>query len=49
MLSRVINKFKVPLKEHDWVQKWCVDVNNIASSKKFYWRSPLEVSEGFTQ
>ena len=49
MVRNVIRKFDVSLKEHDWVQKWCVDVHNIASSKKLDSRSHLEASEGFTQ
>ena len=49
MVRNVMRKFKVPLKEHDWAQKWCVDVHNIASSRKLDWRSPLDVSTGYTQ
>ena len=37
------------MKDRDWLKTWCVDVHNIASSKKLYWIIPLEVSEGFTQ
>ena len=40
-----MRKFKNPLKDHDVVQKWCVDVQNIVSSEKFYYRGTLEASE----
>ena len=49
MVRNITRKFRVTLKEHYWVKKWCVDVHIIASSKKLYWRIPLEVSEGFIQ
>ena len=49
MARKIIKKFKVPLKENYWAQKWCVDVHNISSSKKLDRTIPLEVSEGFTQ
>eukprot|EP00957_Ditylum_brightwellii_P027205 2056479-Ditylum_brightwellii.AAC.1 len=44
-----MRKFKVPLKEHDWVQKWCLDVHNIASSRKLDWKFPLDVPVRHTQ
>ena len=43
-----MRKFKVTFKEHDLVQKWCVNVHNIALSNKLDWINPLEVSKGFT-
>ena len=49
MVRNSTSKFKVPLKENDWVQNFCVDVHNLALSKILEWISPLEVSEGFTQ
>ncbi len=49
MAKNVMRKFNVPLKEHDWVQKWCVDVHNIASSRKLDWKSLLDCAVGHTQ
>ena len=49
MVRNVMRKFDVPLKEHDWEKKLCVGVNNIASSKKFNGRLPLEISKEHTQ
>ena len=49
MVRNVITEFDVPLKEHDWGQKWCVDVQNIAYSKNLNGRCLLEISEGHTQ
>ena len=48
MVRNTMRKFKFPLKEHYLVQKWCVHVNNIASSKKLDCRILLKDSEGFT-
>ena len=28
-----MRSFDIPLKEHAWAHKWCVDMNNIVSSK----------------
>ena len=44
-----MREFTVPLKEHNWSQKWCVDVHNIASPKKLNGMCPLEISEVHTQ
>eukprot|EP00957_Ditylum_brightwellii_P199314 15192920-Ditylum_brightwellii.AAC.1 len=44
-----MRQFHVPLSEHDWAQKWRVDVHNIAASRKLAWKSPLEVSTYYTQ
>eukprot|EP00957_Ditylum_brightwellii_P023218 1752261-Ditylum_brightwellii.AAC.1 len=41
MVKKVMQEFHVPLSEHDWVQKWCVDVHNAAASRKLAWKSPL--------
>ena len=49
MVRNVIMDFDIPLKGHDWVQKWCVDVRNINSSKNINGRCPLESSERHTQ
>eukprot|EP00957_Ditylum_brightwellii_P159480 12139903-Ditylum_brightwellii.AAC.1 len=49
MVKNVMRKFNVLLKEHDWVQKWCVDVHNTASSRKLDWKSSLDVAVGHTQ
>ena len=35
--------FEVPLKEHYWSQKYCVDVHNIASSKNSNGGFPLKL------
>ena len=48
-MRNVTRKFKITLKYNDWVKKWYVGVHNTASSRKLNWRSPLEVSDGFTQ
>eukprot|EP00957_Ditylum_brightwellii_P119699 9132919-Ditylum_brightwellii.AAC.1 len=49
MVKNVMRKLNEPLKEHDLVQKWCVDVHNIASSRKFDWKSQLDFAVGHTQ
>eukprot|EP00957_Ditylum_brightwellii_P177385 13511745-Ditylum_brightwellii.AAC.1 len=49
MVKKVMQTFHVPLSEHDWAQKWCIDVHNTAASRKLAWKSPLEVSTGNTQ
>ena len=49
MVRNIMTPFDVPLKEHDWEQKWCVDVKNIASSKNLNGRCLLEISEVHTQ
>ena len=49
MVRNSTRKFNVPSNEHNWVQKWCVYVHNIALSKKLDWRMSLEVGEGFTK
>jgi hypothetical protein len=49
MVKKVMRAFQVPLSEHDWAQKWCVDVHNISASRKLAWKSPMAVSEGHTQ
>ena len=49
MVRNITREFDVPLKEHDWAQKWCDDVQNIASSKKINSRCLLESNEGHTQ
>eukprot|EP00957_Ditylum_brightwellii_P197386 15038580-Ditylum_brightwellii.AAC.2 len=41
--------FYVPLSEHDWAHKWCVDVHSTAASRKLAWKSPLAVSTGNVQ
>eukprot|EP00957_Ditylum_brightwellii_P164406 12516542-Ditylum_brightwellii.AAC.1 len=49
MVKNAMRKFNMPLKEHDWIQKWCVDVHNIASSGKLDWKSPLDFAVGHMQ
>ena len=48
-MRKVMRKFKVILKEGDWVKNRCHDVHIIASSKKLYWEISSEVSEVLTQ
>ena len=48
MVRNVLRTFNAPLSKHDWAQKWCCDVHNIAANRKLKWRSPLEISEGNT-
>jgi hypothetical protein len=48
MVRNAIREFKVPLSRHDYVQKWCCDVHNIAANRKLGWRSPIEKNEGHT-
>ena len=43
-----MSKFKVTFRYHDRV-KMVDGVYNISSSKKLYCKSPLNISEGFTQ
>eukprot|EP00957_Ditylum_brightwellii_P187308 14265303-Ditylum_brightwellii.AAC.2 len=49
MVKNVKRKFNVPLKEHNWVQKWCADVHNITLSRNLDWKSPMDVAVGHTQ
>jgi hypothetical protein len=49
MVRNVMRTFKVPLKKHDWVQKWVCDVHNILANRRLGWRTPLEKSEGHLQ
>ena len=49
MVRNVMREFDVPLKEHNWAHKWCVDVHNIASSKNFNGSFPPAISEGHTR
>ena len=49
MLRYVTRELDVPLKEHNWAQKCCVDVHNIVSSKNLNGMFPLEIIEGTTQ
>ena len=48
MVRNVLRIFKAPLSKHDWAQKWCCDVHNIAANRQLKWRSPLEINEGHT-
>ena len=48
MVRNVLRTFKAPLSKHDWAQKWCCDVHNIAANRQLKWRSPLEINEGHT-
>ena len=49
MVRNVLREFDVPFKEHDCDHKWCVDLHNIASSKKVNGSCSLQTSEGNTQ
>src|SRR5688572_11166967 len=49
MVRNVMRTFKVPLKKHDWVQKWVCNVHNILASRQLGWRTPLEKSEQHLQ
>eukprot|EP00957_Ditylum_brightwellii_P042434 3213100-Ditylum_brightwellii.AAC.1 len=49
MVKKVMWEFHVPLSEHNWAQKWCIDVHNTAASRKLAWKSPLAVSMGNMQ
>eukprot|EP00957_Ditylum_brightwellii_P035246 2673016-Ditylum_brightwellii.AAC.1 len=44
-----MHSFHVPLFEHDWAQKWCIDVHNTSASRKLAWKSLLAVSTGNKQ
>ena len=48
MVTRNMRQFNVPLGKHDWCQKWCCDVHNHVSHRLLNWRTPMEVSTGFT-
>jgi hypothetical protein len=49
MVRNSMRTFNVPLKKHDWVQKWCCDVHNLTANKRLNWNCPLTVSLGYTQ
>ena len=48
MVKRTMTAFNVPLRHHDWCQKWCCDVHNHLASRRLSWRTPIEVNEGHT-
>ncbi|MGH7954918.1 MAG: hypothetical protein ACREOZ_03065 [Gloeomargaritales cyanobacterium] len=48
MVRNVLRQFKAPLGKHDWCQKYCCDVHNIASNRTLGWRTPIEVNTGRT-
>lgn len=48
MVRNCMRAFNVPLAHHDWCQKWCCDVHNIASSRKLNWHSPVSLAHGHT-
>ncbi|MGH7955023.1 MAG: reverse transcriptase domain-containing protein [Gloeomargaritales cyanobacterium] len=48
MVRKVIREFKAPLGKHDWCQKYCCDVHNVAANRSLDWRSPLELNTGHT-
>jgi hypothetical protein len=48
MVRNTMRQFKVPLKKHDWVQKWCCEVHNHVANRRNGWRTPIEASEGHT-
>ena len=48
MVRRCMRIFNVPIRKHDWVQKWCVDVHNVLASRYLNWRTPTEKKNGNT-
>ena len=48
MVKRTMAAFNVPLRHHDWCQKWCCDVHNHLASRRLSWRTPIEINEGRT-
>ena len=48
MVKRCMRAFNIPIKKHDWVQKWCTNVHNHLSSCNHDWRTSLEVRTGNT-
>ena len=48
MVRRCMREFKIPMRKHDWVQKWCCDVHNVLSNRGLKWTTPMEVSLGYT-
>ena len=48
MVKRCMRAFNIPIKKHDWVQKWFTDAHNHLSSCNPHWRTPLEFSTGHT-
>ena len=48
MVTRNMRQFNVPLGKHDWCQKWCCDVHNHVANRTLNWRTPMEISTGFT-
>ena len=48
MIRRCMRAFHIPLRKHDWTQKWCVDVHNVLSCRRNSWLSPRALKEGNT-
>lgn len=48
MVRNVMRKFNVPMGLHNWAQKYCKDVHNVLANKRLKWRTPTEVSKGYT-
>ena len=46
MVKHNMSTFKAPLSRHDWCQKWCCDIQNMAAHKKNGWLTPETVSTG---
>ena len=40
--------FGVPHQYHNWTQRWCCAVHNIASCRSLNWQSPNSIADGYT-
>ena len=45
---KVMSAFVVPMRHHDWCQKYCCDCHNILESIQLNWSSPTERETGNT-
>ena len=48
MVVQCMHEFNAPLQFHDWCQRWCCAVHNIAASRKLNWLSPRTIVDGYT-
>ena len=42
MVLRCMEKFKIPLNQHHWVQKWCTDVKHVLAVRKLKCKTATE-------
>ena len=49
MVRNCHRAFKIPYKYHNWTQRWCCDVHNVAANRRLNWRCPDEIHHGYTQ